>query len=334
MTGRIALRRSFPEVSSALARAGDIMLCDPAGVVPARLGDAVLFIGIFDGMHIGHRAIFAQAREQARELGVPLLAVTFERDPDEIFRADDPTFGKLLSNRERLAMIAEHAEGGVLVLPATPEVFSMPPVDFLDFLGSVVHPRVIFTGLDFRFGVRASGTPADIERWALAHDCAYVPCELVEEDGEVISATRIRGELREGAVSQAKRLLAGRPHSVTGKVVHGRGAGDGFGFATANLDLSDCEAMLPREGVYGAYGVVDGVRYAAAVNVGVARSFAEATAPVEAHLLDFDGDLYGREIRIEFEEWLRGPRVFETKDELIETVMGNIAWVREHLGGK
>ena len=286
------------------------MLCDPAGVVPARLGDAVLFIGIFDGMHIGHRAIFAQAREQARELGVPLLAVTFERDPDEIFRADDPTFGKLLSNRERLAMIAEHAEGGVLVLPATPEVFSMPPVDFLDFLGSVVHPRVIFTGLDFRFGVRASGTPADIERWALAY------------------------ELREGAVSQAKRLLAGRPHSVTGKVVHGRGAGDGFGFATANLDLSDCEAMLPREGVYGAYGVVDGVRYAAAVNVGVARSFAEATAPVEAHLLDFDGDLYGREIRIEFEEWLRGPRVFETKDELIETVMGNIAWVREHLGGK
>ena len=210
----------------------------------------------------------------------------------------------------------------------------MSPDAFLDFLGGVVRPRAIFTGSDFRFGVRASGTAADIGRWALAHGCAYVPCELVEEDGEVISATRIRGELREGAVAQAKRLLAGRPHAIVGSVVHGRGAGDGFGFATANLDLSDCEVMLPREGVYGAYGIVDGVRYAAAVNVGVARSFAEATAPVEAHLLDFDGDLYGKEVRIEFEEWLRGPRVFETKDELIETVMGNIAWVREHLGGK
>ena len=334
MTGRIALRRSFPEVSSALARAGDIMRCDPTGDMPTGLGDAVLVIGIFDGMHIGHRAIFAQARQQARELGVPLVAVTFERDPDEIFRADDPTFGKLLSNSERLAMIAEQAEGGALVLPASRGVFSMSPDAFLDFLGGVVRPRAIFTGSDFRFGVRASGTAADIGRWALAHGCAYVPCELVEEDGEVISATRIRGELREGAVAQAKRLLAGRPHAIVGSVVHGRGAGDGFGFATANLDLSDCEAMLPREGVYGAYGIVDGVRYAAAVNVGVARSFAEATAPVEAHLLDFDGDLYGREIRIEFEEWLRGPRVFETKDELIETVMGNIAWVREHLGGK
>lgn len=260
--------------------------------------------------------------------------MTFEHDPDEIFRADDPTFGKLLSNSERLAMIAEQAEGGALVLPASREVFSMSPDAFLDFLGGVVRPRAIFTGSDFRFGVRASGTAADIGRWALTHGCAYVPCELVEEDGEVISATRIRGELREGAVAQAKRLLAGRPHAIVGSVVHGRGAGDGFGFATANLDLSDCEVMLPREGVYGAYGIVDGVRYAAAVNVGVARSFAEATAPVEAHLLDFDGDLYGREIRIEFEEWLRGPRVFETKDELIETVMGNIAWVREHLGGK
>lgn len=310
------------------------MRVDPAaGVLPA-LGDAVLVIGVFDGMHIGHRAIFAQAREQARELGVPLVAVTFERDPDEIFRADDPGFDKLLSNAERLAMVAEQAGGGVLSLSANPEVFSMPPMEFLDFLASVVCPRVIFTGSDFRFGVRASGTVGDLGRWALAHDCDYVACELIEEDGEAISATRIRGELREGAVAQAKRLLAGRAHSINGTIVHGRGAGDGFGFATANLDLSDCETMLPREGVYGAYAIVEAARYPAAVNVGVAKSFADATAPVEAHLLDFDGDLYGKEISIEFEEWLRGPRVFETKDELIETVMGNIAWVREHLGGR
>lgn len=285
-------------------------------------------------MHIGHRAIFAQARERARELGLPLVAVTFDRDPDEIFRADDPTFGKLLSNDERLAMIAEQAEGGVLNLVTGPELFSMSPRDFLDFLGRIVRPRVIFTGSDFHFGAHASGTVEDLGRWALDRGCESIACELVEEDGEVISSTRIRTKLREGAVAQAKRLLAGRPHSIVGTIVHGRGAGDGFGFATANLDLSECETILPREGVYGAYGVVDGVRYAAAVNVGVAKSFAEATAPVEAHLLDFNGDLYDKEIRIEFEEWLRAPRVFETKDELIETVMGNIEWVREHLGGK
>lgn len=310
------------------------MRCDPAADSLPELGAAVVAIGVFDGMHIGHRAIFAQAREMAHELELPLVAVTFERDPDEIFRHGDPSFGKLLSNGERLAMIAEQAGGGVLSLPANRELFAMPPAGFLDFLGHVVRPRAIFTGLDFRFGCKASGTAADLERWALAYDCAYVACELIEEDGEVISSTRIREELRAGEVAQAKRLLAGRPHSIVGTIVHGRGAGDGFGFATANLDLSRCETMLPREGVYGAYGIVDGRRYAAAVNVGVAKSFADATAPVEAHLLDFDGDLYGKEMRVEFEEWLRAPRVFETKDELIETVMGNIAWVREHLGGK
>lgn len=318
---------------SPLARCGRIGR-DDKDDAPYGGEGAVLVIGVFDGMHIGHRAIFAQARERARELGVPLVAVTFEVDPDEVFRADDPTFGKLLSNEERLAMVAEQAEGGVLVLPANEELFSMAPMDFLDFLGTVAHPRAIFTGADFRFGCKASGTVDDLGRWAREHDCEYVACELVEEGGEVISATRVRAELRDGEVSQARRLCAGRPHAIVGTIVHGRGAGDGFGFATANLDLSSCETMLPREGVYGAYAVVDGVRYPAAVNVGVARSFAEATAPVEAHLLDFDGDLYGKDIRIEFEQWLRAPRVFETKDELVETVMGNIAWVREHLGGR
>lgn len=122
-------------------------------------------------MHIGHRAIFAQARERARELGLPLVAVTFDRDPDEIFRADDPTFGKLLSNDERLAMIAEQAEGGVLNLVTSPELFSMPPSEFLDFLGSVTNPRAIFTGSDFRFGAHASGTVEDLGRWSLDHGC-------------------------------------------------------------------------------------------------------------------------------------------------------------------
>lgn len=311
-----------------------IVHCDPFADTRPSMGPAVLAIGIFDGVHIGHRALFAQARETARSLGVPLIGVTFDRDPDEVFRADDQDFGKLLSNGRRLEMIAGQTTGGVLSVPATHEVFGMRPDDYLDFLGSVVTPRAIFTGADFRFGARAAGTVNDVARWAEGHDCACEFMELVEEDGEVISATRIRSELARGQVALARRLLAGRPHSVTGTVVHGRGAGEGFGFATANLDLSACETMLPAEGVYGAYAIVDGRPYAAAVNVGVARSFETATAPVEAHLLDFAGDLYGREVEIEFVEWLREPRVFSTHDELVTTVMGNIEWVREHLGGE
>lgn len=317
-----------------LAEQSKIMQCSPFADERPSLGDVVIAIGVFDGLHIGHRALFAQARQEARMLDIPLVAVTFDRDPDEVFHPNSATFGKLLSNAMRLDMIAAQADGGVLSLPATPEMFAVEPRQFLDFLGAVARPRAVFTGAGFRFGARAAGTIADIARWADAYDCACVPCDLVEESGKTISATRIRAELREGRVAEAKRLLAGRAHGVCGTVVHGRGAGSDFGFATANLDLSMCETMLPKEGVYGAYAFVDGKRFPAAINVGLAKSFADATAPVEAHLLDYEGDLYGKEVAIGFEAWLREPRVFKSNDELIETVMGNIDWVREHLGGE
>lgn len=317
-----------------MASARGILHVNPLEVDALDLGAVVLVIGVFDGMHLGHRALFAEARRKAAELGATLCAVTFDRDPDELFRADDPHFGKLLTNERRLELVAEQADGKVLSLPLAPEVLGLEPLVFLEFLAQVSTPRMIFTGTDFRFGAQARGTTGDIACWAELYGCEYVAYELVEEDGIVISATRVREELREGRVAEAKQLLAGRAHSVFGTVVHGRGAGEGFGFATANLDLSACDVMLPREGVYAAYGVVDGKRYPAAVNVGVAKSFETATARIEAHLLDFEGDLYGKVVTIEFEEWLREPRVFATKEELIDTVMGNIEWVREHLGGE
>ena len=298
------------------------------------LADAVVAIGVFDGMHIGHRALFEMARQRARELGVCLWAVTFDRDPDEIFRAEDARFGKLLSNEQRLQMIAQQTDGGILSLPASLEVFGIEPMPFLDYLACALNPRAIFTGSDFHFGSRASGSVRDIERWASGRDCACVACDLIEDGGKPVSATRIRSLLERGDVSEAKRLLAGRAHGVVGRVVHGRGQGSEFGFATANLDLAGNEAVLPREGVYGAYAVVDGKRYAAAVNVGVSKTFSNAIAPLEAHLLDYQGDLYGRQIAIEFEQWLREPRVFETTEELVATVMDNIEWVRMHLGAE
>lgn len=298
------------------------------------MGDVVLAIGVFDGMHVGHRALFAAACSLARECGAKLFAITFDRDPDELFRKEDPTFGKLMTNPQRLAAIAEQTDGNVISLPLDKETLAIEPEAFLGYLAAIATPCAVVTGVDFRFGARARGTSEDIECWALENDCAYVVHELVEEDGAVVSATRVREELRAGRVAEAKRLLGGRAHSVFGTVVHGRGAAEDFGFATANLDLSQCDAMLPREGVYAAYAMVDGVRYPAAVNVGIARSFADATAELEAHLLGFEGNLYGKTVTIEFEEWLREQRVFASSDELIATVMDNIRWVREHLGGE
>lgn len=296
------------------------------------LGDAVIAIGIFDGLHIGHRALLSEARAKAEELGAHFVVVTFDRDPDEVFRIDDESFGKLLTNERRLEMLRDCGGGAVLALPTTDEMFHVGPREFLDLLARICTPRAIYVGCDFRFGFHAVGSVEDIEAWGAEHGCACVPHTLVTDLGQTVTATRIRGLLREGRVFEARELLAGRAHSIEGKVVHGRGEGTGFGFATANLDLSDNTVMTPRDGVYGGYAIVDGKRYAAAINMGVAKSFATATAPIEVHLLDFEGDLYEKRVTVEFVQWLREERVFDSEEELIATVTDNINWVRENLG--
>lgn len=310
----------------------EIVTWNPEHPEAVHFGECVIAIGIFDGVHLGHRTLLSEAREHARALGLPLVVVTFDRDPDEIFCKKDQGFAKLLSNAERLELLGQFTQSAVLSLPATPEVFGLEPDDFLALLAQSCTPRSIFVGVNFHFGKFAAGTAKDIEAWGRVHGCTCVPHELVTDLGDVVSSTRIRGLLEQGRVAEARELLGGRPHAIWGDVVHGRGEGTDMGFATANLDLSDNEAMLPREGVYAAYALVEGRRYPAAVNVGAAPSFDAATAPLEAHLLDFKGDLYGKRIKIEFEEWLRESRVFTDKDELIATVMGNIDWVRTHLG--
>lgn len=296
------------------------------------LGRAVLAIGVFDGLHLGHRALLSDALECARAQNAQLVTVSFKRDPDEVFKAASGGMAKLLSNERRLDLLAEFTGSGVLALPVDSSVFAMEPRAFLDALGSVCEPVAFHVGADFRFGAAARGTVADIDAWCAQHACSCHPHDLVECDGAPVTATRIRGLLAQGEVASARELLAGRAHSVHGTVVHGRGQGAGFGFATANVD-PDAAPMLPAEGVYAAYAIVDGQPYAAAVNVGLPRSFADATAVLEAHLLDFDGDLYGKQMDIDFVEWLRESRVFKDNDELIATVTSNINWVRDHLGG-
>lgn len=310
-----------------------VVTWNPVHDAGLQLGRSVVSIGVFDGLHLGHRALLAQARAEAEKAGAHLLVVTFAADPDEFFAAAGASFDKLLSDEHRLELLAQVSQGTVVVLPAEREVFQLEPTAFLDALARLCEPVGIVVGADFRFGARAAGTVDDIERWCAGHGCSCQPVGLLEALGAPVTATRIRGLLGDGGVETARELCAGRAHSVEGTVVHGRGEGTGFGFATANLSFGPEQPMLPREGVYGGYARVRGVSYAAAINVGVARSFEGATSPLEAHLLDFTGDLYGERVEVSFLTWLREPRVFESQQELVETVTGNIDWVRENLGG-
>ena len=307
-----------------------LRLWDPRQPAQESLGPRVLAVGVFDGLHNGHRSLLDAALEDAAQLGVPVSVLTFQTDPDEFFGREPSSF-KLMGNAERLhalraynpARIAE-----VVAMSVSAESMAVEPRCFLERLGELCQVRSIHVGCDFRFGSRAAGTVADISRWCSERGALCHPQELLCAEGGVVSATRIRQLLAEGDVDAAARL--GGPCRFSGTVVHGRGEGSCMGFATANVEPTG-DVMLPREGVYGGFCTVAGSCYAAAVNVGVARSFSAATAPVEAHLLDYCGDLYGKSVQLELVHWMRPQVTFESQEELISTVMGNIQWVRDNL---
>ncbi|MDE8703123.1 riboflavin biosynthesis protein RibF [Adlercreutzia equolifaciens] len=290
-------------------------------------GAAVAF-GVFDGVHEGHRFIIGEAVNAAREQGRPSAVITFDIDPDELFRPD--RLKKLMTNEARIAKLAEQDVDAVVVLPFSREFAAQSPDAFLErcFGGGV--PSSIHIGSDFHFGARAMGNVEDLRSWGERFGMAVHGHELVAEGGVPVTSTRIRGLLQEGKVREAAELL-GRPYALSGTVRPGRGEGHDFGFATANLEV---EPMLLAigEGVYACYATVEGARYKAAVNIGVPATFADRSqCNVEVHILDFDQDIYGQPIEVEFIEWLRPMRAFDSTEELIATVMGNIQWARDNL---
>lgn len=297
------------------------------GVPEGFFSDASCAFGVFDGVHRGHRYLLDCAREEAEDLDGRLIVLTFDIDPDERFHPD--RLKKLMSNEDRIAFLAAGADA-VVVLPFTADLARSTPDGFLDATFRESSPSAVHVGCDLRFGTKASGTVSDMERWGERRGMKVRSHELYEIGGSPISATRIRKLLESGAIEKANELL-GRRYSLRGSVVAGRGEGADMGFRTANLVVPDMLRVL-GDGVYAAYASVEGIRYKAAVNVGVAATFADrATATCEVHLLDFSGDLYGKDIVVEFANWLRPMRKFDDIEELIATVKGNIQWVRDNL---
>lgn len=284
--------------------------------------------GVFDGVHLGHRFIVDEARRSAREAHAPCLVLTFDVDPDEVFCPG--AVKKLMTNERRIEALSELDVDGVVVFPFTREFASQEPAVFVDSAFGGYMPACIHVGFDFRFGARAAGTVEDLKRFGASGGMAVFGHELFMFGGEPVSATRIRGLLARGDVSGANKLL-GHPYSVTGIVQKGRQQGRDMGFRTANMQVPDVLRAL-SDGVYAAYATIDGVRYKAAVSVGIPPMFeGDSTANVEAHILDFDGDLYGTAVKVQFIEWLRPMMTFPSVEVLIETVMGNIDWVRKNL---
>ncbi|MDY5272017.1 riboflavin biosynthesis protein RibF [Tractidigestivibacter sp.] len=292
----------------------------------------VCVIGAFDGLHAGHRALIAEASADARARRLPLAIVTFDPDPSEVLSARPPE--RLLPDADRVRSLALAGADAIVAHRFTPALAGLPYDRYVtEVLGAILAPAAVHVGEDFRFGAGGAGTVAAMSRLGDQRGFAVFGHALVTADGSPVSATRVRGLLRDGDVERAAGLLL-RHHFLGGRIVHGRGKGTSFGFPTANVEL-DGRDCLPADGVYACLACIDGRVWPAAVNVGAPPSFDVAARPMlEANLVGFSGDVYGEGARVVFLRRLRASRRFDSLAELESAVLGNIQWVRENVGDR
>lgn len=296
----------------------------------ACLGAASIAIGVFDGVHRGHHELINAVVRDARARGCKAVVVTFDPDPDVVVSSSPAQ--KLMTTADRLHALALTGVDAVVAVPFTPAVAALDHEGFLKLLSRVVDIRSIRVGSDFRLGRGGASGVAEMQTWGAEHGVDVYGHELLCVEGQTICATRIRQELRQGHVELAAELL-GRPYMVRGGVIRGRHEGSGMGFPTANLQVPD-GIQVPADGVYEGLVLVDDTVWPAAVNVGLPPTYADdaASAHLEANLIGYAGDLYGASVSLAFTRWLRPSRVFDSLDELITTVEGNIDDIRHHLG--
>ncbi len=314
---------------------------DPASLDPDGPGRAVT-IGVFDGVHLGHRALLRLVRELATVRGLESAVVTFDRHPAELVRPGSEP--KLLTTLDQKLDLLD-ATGLVdtcLVVTFDETRRQEPADDFVrEILVAALHARLVVVGADFHFGHRRSGNVASLETLGAELGFEVLGLGLVStpDGGQAAggappySSTRVRAALAEGDVAEAAEVLD-RRHEVIGRVGHGDGRGHALGFPTANLAVSN-KACLPADGVYaGTFTGSDGVERAAAISVGRRPTFYEegGLRLLEAHVLDFDGDLYAQEARVRFAERIRGQERFEIVDDLVARMAADVAATREVLG--
>ena len=280
---------------------------------------SVVSIGFFDGVHRGHQTIIARAVRAAERLGVRSVVVTFDRHPMEVVKpGTQPKLLQTLARRART--LAEQAVDLVVVLPFDDGLRHLPPDAFIDHvLVEPLHARRVVVGTNFRFGHKATGDVASLAEAGESRGFTAEGVTLLTLDGTVISSTEIRAAIDRGDVDVATRML-GRPYLVDGIVVHGDHRGAGLGFPTANLQISR-RVAVPARGIYaGVFTLPDGAAHPCVTSVGVNPTFGGQELRVEAHLLDFSGDLYGREAAVDFRHRLRDEERFDSIDALVAQI--------------
>jgi riboflavin kinase/FMN adenylyltransferase len=297
--------------------------------LPGRFRGGVVSIGNFDGVHLGHAEIIGRLAGMGRQVGGAAVVLTFDPHPACLLRPAQAPAPLCWTERKARLLEALGAEA-VVAYPTTLDLLHQEPREFFDqVVVGRLAARGLLEGRNFFFGHGRHGT---VE--VLGGFCAEagIPLEVVEPrtvGQEAVSSSRIRRLIAAGRIEEARHLL-GRPHRVRGVVGHGRGRGLRLGFPTANLQQVD--VLLPGEGIYAGQALLASAAYPAALSVGPNPTFEDSALKVEAFLLDYQGDLYGQAIEIDFLARLRDIRRFASAGELVAQIARDAEQTREIAG--
>jgi riboflavin kinase / FMN adenylyltransferase len=294
---------------------------------------AVVTVGTFDGVHLGHRQVLAEIARRAARTGRRSVLVTFHPHPLRIVRPEDAP-PLLTTPEEKTLVLAESGLEYAVFLAFTRSLQQYSARRFVEeiLLGRLGMQELVI-GYDHGFGRGREGSVETMRELGAEHGFSVDVVGAVHSGEEAISSTRIRRALAAGDVAAAARAL-GRPYSLQGPVVHGDHRGRRIGFPTANISVGHPDKMLPREGVYAVHGWIGGRRVPGVLSLGPRPTFSGAAPTVELHLLDWDGDLYGHEVRVDFCARLRDIHRFGSVAELVEQIHRDVEAGRAALAGR
>jgi riboflavin kinase/FMN adenylyltransferase len=287
----------------------------------------VATIGNFDGVHLGHQAVLKQLTEQAARLDLPSVVIILEPQPNEFFKGSDAA-ARLTRLREKLQLFKSYSIDRVLCLVFNANLSAMPARDFIEkILVDGLDVRYLVVGDDFRFGHKRQGDFAMLVEAGKEHDFPVVNMQTYHLDGERVSSTRIRSALAEGDLALAEKLL-GRPYSMTGRIAHGDKRGRTIGFPTANLHLH-----RRRSPILGVYAVemlgIEGEPVAGIANVGTRPTVDGSKTLLEVHLFDYEGDLYGCYVQVNFLQKIRDEMKFDSFPQLQQQIQQDVTQARD-----
>lgn len=286
--------------------------------------ESVIALGNFDGVHRGHIELIKKAIEDAKKLNIKSSLLLFNEHTDNLVKVGKKEI--ITTNKTKFEILENLGVDIIYLINFTKEFMSYSPIMFLkDFLAYNLKIKGVVVGYDYTYGYKKSGDVDFLNKNKSLFKSIHV-IEQVSYEGEKISSSRIRSLIEEGKVKEANNLLS-RPYKLIGRIIHAKGLGKKMGYPTANLELVD-NFVIPKYGVYDTDIIINGKKFKASTNIGTNPTVEHDGIKIEAHILDFDEDIYGEIVELELLEFVRPELKFDSIEELFEQIAKDVLVTR------